>query len=941
MNIDKNNLRNILVIFSLIISQNLFSQYYVIGQDPASIKWKQINSQHFKIIYPDGYHKKAQEYINLLESSHLAVSSPYLDQNKKVQIVLHNRTVTSNAMVSPTPMHADFFEMPDQNTYAQTWSKQLTLHEYRHVVQMQKMNQGTTKVLKYAFGDQTIGGIMGVFLPFWFIEGDAVFSETVYSNSGRGRSPDFTMDLKAQVVDKKIYSYDKALYGSFKNYTPDHYTLGYELVTYGNLKFGDHLWNDMLNKVARRPYTIVPFTSSIKKTTGTGKVGYYEEVLNDRQEKWIAEDSLKQSVDFIVPEKNKHFTNYRFINEVSDGSFIVEKISIDDITRFVKVFPDGAEKKLFTPGYDFRETLSANDSLLVWNEKTYDPRWGNRNYSVIKIYDYKKKKLRQLTRRSRLFAPALANISSKIVTVKVTEENKYSLAIIDIPSGEIIDEFKTIDNLFFTYPSWSDDDNYIVSTVVGEQGKSIILINTETWSYKFIIPFGYTDINSPTMAGDRIIFNGSFDGTSNLYSINHKTGENYKLTNVRFGATDGVLSKNGKEVFFATYTSNGYRIARSTSRPSKKERIENQKAYYPIDKFKPTYSFNIDEENIPEKNYDEEKYSRLGHLFNFHSWGLAAVDLNNYDFQPGVNILTQNTLSTSYGSIGYYYDPNENAGKTKLDFTYAGWYPEVNIGADYGLRRQNYIDTTNIQREIKWMETNLTAKLSIPLSFTHNIWSMGLKPYAGIDQKYMNVITTETLKEDQVTSLSYGIYAYTQYKRSARDIFPKWGFNTNIFFKHTPFSSSTSMIYGWAETFFFPGIIKHHGIRIYSAYQHNQHGNYTYSNMVSTPRGYSGIYLNNMMSLKAEYALPLLYPDLNIPAVAYLKRITAHVFYDYASGENYNNFKNESYSSAGFELYSDWHFLSLIPNIKLGIRSNYRFFDDQVNFEFLYGFSIN
>ena len=323
-----------------------------------------------------------------------------------------------------------------------------------------------------------------------------------------------------------------------------------------------------------------------------------------------------------------------------------------------------------------------------------------------------------------------------------------------------------------------------------------------------------------------------------------------------------------------------------------------------------------------------------------HSWGLAAVDLNNYDFQPGVNILTQNILSTAYGSAGYYYDPNENAGKMKVDFTYAGWYPVVDLSVDYGLRRVNYLDTNNIQHELKWMETNLALEFSLPLNLTKNIWVMGLTPYVMGEQKFLNVITDQVLKEDKVTSLSYGIYAYTQYKRSQKDIFPKWGFNTNIFFRHTPFSESPSMIYGWAETFYFPGIFKHHGIRIYSGYQYNKMGNYNFSNMVSTPRGYSGIRLNNMISLKSEYALPILYPDLNIPAIAYLKRVTAHIFYDYVVGDNYSNQNSENYSSTGMELYTDWHFLSLIPNIRLGVRGSYRFYDNQTNFEFLYGFSL-
>ncbi len=940
----KSHLQYILIIIFIFFSSgSLFSQYYVIGQDPASIKWKQLNSPYFRIIYPDGYQKKAQEYANLLELSRNEVSSPYLENNKKFQIVLHNRSVTSNAMVNPTPMHGDFFEMPDQNTYAQTWAKQLTLHEYRHVAQMQKLNQGLTKGLSYAFGEQAVAGILGVFLPFWFIEGDAVYSETIYSSSGRGRSPDFSMDLKAQVLDKKIYSYDKALYGSYKNYTPDHYTLGYELITYGNIHFGNNLWNSTLNKVARRPYTLVPFTCSLKEKTGTGKVKFYKKALLTSKNIWISEDSTKQDPVMITPEKNKHFTNYRFINPISDGSFIVEKIGIDDINRIVKVFPDGSEKRLTTPGYDFRESLSANDSLICWNEKTYDPRWSNRDYSVIKIYNYNSKKLAQISKKSRLFAPALANKSSKIVAVKVSEENNYSLVVIDIVSGNITNEFTTDNNLFFTHPRWSNDDKYIVSVVVGNNGKSIIKINATSWEYELILPEGYTNISRPVMKDNHIIYSGAYEGTSDIYLYNLKNGRSHKLTNVRFGATDPVFSIDNNEIHIACYTSDGYRIS---SIPfvydhTNEVKLNNLKASYLIDELVTDDQFNLDEIEVPQVEYQEKKYSRTGHLFNLHSWGLAAVDLNNYDFQPGVNILTQNILSTAYGTIGYYYDPNENAGKTKVDFTYAGWYPTINISGDYGLRRVNYIDTNMMTQEVKWMETNISFGLSLPLNLTRNAWVTGIQPSITGDQKFLNIITDQTLKEDQVTSLSYGLYGYIQRKRSLRDIFPKIGLSTNLFLRHTPFSSSASMISGLTGTVFLPGIINHHGIRIYAAYQYTKEGNYNYSNMISTPRGYTGIRLNNMMSLKSEYALPIIYPDLNFPAIAYLKRITAHVFYDYVIGDSFSNLKSENYSSTGLELYTDWNFLSLIPNIRLGVRSAYRFHDDQVNFEFLYGFSIN
>ncbi|HJN06685.1 MAG TPA: hypothetical protein QF480_08720, partial [Bacteroidales bacterium] len=140
--------------------------------------------------------------------------------------------------------------------------------------------------------------------------------------------------------------------------------------------------------------------------------------------------------------------------------------------------------------------------------------------------------------------------------------------------------------------------------------------------------------------------------------------------------------------------------------------------------------------------------------------------------------------------------------------------------------------------------------------------------------------------------------------------------------------------------FYFPGIVKHHSLKFYSGYQHRKTGNYSYSNFIRSPRGYTGISLKEMFSLKADYTFPIIYPDLDIQAVAYLKRVYAQLYYDHATGKNSNNQK-QLYNSAGVEIYTDWHFLSLIPNFRLGLRSTYRFKDNQNVFEFLYGFSIN
>ena len=584
------------------------AQYYIIGQDPGNIKWSQIDSENFNIIFPENYEDKAMEYVNLLEYSRLAISKPYLSKTKKFKIVLHNRTTTSNAMVSPTPMHADFYEMPDQNSYSQLWNRQLTLHEYRHAIQIQKMRQGFTKGLYYVLGEQAPAAIMGIFLPFWFIEGDAVFSETRNSRSGRGRSPNFYMDLKAQIIDKKIYSYDKAISGSYKNYTPDHYTLGYQIVLNGHSKFGYDIWNDALNKVARKPFTIMPFSSSIKKYHGKGKVDFYKSSMVELKMKWENEDEGK-SENFIFQPKTKHFTNYKFPVQINDSTIIALKTSIDDINHFVKIDKKVNEEIIFTPGYSFNESLSANDSLICWNEKSYDPRWGLQNYSVIKIRNFKTSKTETLTKKSRYFSPQLSNNAKLVCAVEVDEKNNSYILIIDLQTKEIKRRFYTNEDLFFTSPQWNENDQRIISIAVGKKGKAIVAFNVDDGEMEILKDFTFLDIKSASLNNEKLIFTAPLNQTNNIYLKDLSTNEIFQLTNTRFDAANLRFSTNAESIYFSEYTADGYRISEVSSLKGEDKLVDFEKlnGNFAIDELVLKSDFVLDDSIVPNNKYEVKK----------------------------------------------------------------------------------------------------------------------------------------------------------------------------------------------------------------------------------------------------------------------------------------------------------------------------------------------
>ncbi|MCF6170022.1 MAG: hypothetical protein L3J66_03490 [Bacteroidales bacterium] len=945
-----------LVLLTLLLAEEAHPQYFLTGQDPASVKWKQIKTENFQLIFPQGYESVAQYYINTLEMTSPFVAEPYSETRKRVSVILHNQTTTSNALVAIAPMRSEFYEMPPQDIYPQPWPDQLALHEYRHVVQINQMRQAMTKVMYYIFGEQALAAVMGLYLPFWFIEGDAVLSETLYSKSGRGREPKFIYPLKAQVLEKKIYKYDKAIFGSFRDFVPDHYTLGYQLVAKGVEEYGIELWDFALDRVARRPWMIVPVNSAIHKKTGLWKVPFYKHTMKTLQAEWAAIDTpeLDEQFETLSPQ-SRFFTNYLFPVALSDGSVITEKTGIDDINRFVKISPDGKEKRLFTPGFDFRNSLSFSDSVICWNEKTFDPRWSMRNYSVIKTYNLKTGKQKKLTKRSRYFAPALSHDGKRIVTVHVSNESQYSLHILDAESGEVLQEIATEDNLFFMTPHWSDKDAFIVAMVMGKNGKSLAKIHTKNWEVEYVLPFSFTEIKWPVMHGNWIVYTGAYEGKDNLYALHLVNRQIYRVADARFGAVHASFSADGKTLYFSNYTADGYRAAKMGFKPADFLTFSPKANphQYLADKLVTPETFILEDTIKPNKEYPTNKYSKAGHLFNLHSWMPLSVDVDNFSLYPGATLLSQNKLSTAVTTLAYLYDPNEQTGKVKFGFDYYGWYPILKMAVDYGGRRANVQDSLGNIESLHWMETTLSLDVNLPLTFTSSKWIKGIEPSVGIDQIFrkMDANSKYDFKQANYTTPVYRFFGYNQYKRSPKDLYPKWGQNINLTWRHTLFADNNQSQLGAIAWFYLPGIVRHQGLKLYGAYQKDAIGTdetSIFGNLVSTPRGYFNVDLPEFISLKADYAFPIAYPDWDVPGVFYLKRITSTLFYDFLSGNNQVN-QAVQLASGGMELYTDWNFFSFLATIRLGVRVSYQFNVieakannigvDDMNYEFLFGIS--
>src|SRR5687768_8776884 len=153
-----------------------FSQQF--GGTPPSQKWKQIDTDSVRVIFPVGLDSQANRVASVVHW--MASQKPVAlgEKLKKIDIVLQHQTTVSNAYVGLGPSRSEFYLTPDPSNFepgSLSWIDLLSVHEYRHVQQFNNFNNGISKTMKTLFGEDGYALAINAAVPEWFFEGDAVY----------------------------------------------------------------------------------------------------------------------------------------------------------------------------------------------------------------------------------------------------------------------------------------------------------------------------------------------------------------------------------------------------------------------------------------------------------------------------------------------------------------------------------------------------------------------------------------------------------------------------------------------------------------------------------------------------------------------------------------------------------------------------------------------
>jgi hypothetical protein len=932
--------RSRLIIGFVILSFQAWSQEF--GGNPPDMKWRQINTDTVRVIYPESLNDAAQRVANTVHYLNRNFRGSIGDRQNKINIVLQNQTVISNGYVGLTPFRSELYLNEPQNSFdlGSNWLDLLSIHEYRHALQFMNIRRGVTKAAYYLAGNLGWSYFSSLSIPDWFMEGDAVVSETALTAQGRGRIPAFYNGYKSLIYDGKLYSYQKAENGSLKDFVPDHYKLGFLLSNYGRDAYGKELWKNVISDAGMYKGIFYPFSRALKRQTNLSTKEFYQKSMDFYASEWQDDQSLSDnSEDVTLSEKKETFTTYEFPYRLENGDLLVYKSSYNKIGGFYRIDGSGKERLIRNQGRVLDNYYSYKNNIIVWAEIGQDERWSWQTYSNIILYDIRKKERKKITTSQRYFSPDLSHDSQKLVVFQTTDDLQYSLNIISAEDGHVVSRLNNPENYYYSYPKWAKDDNHIFTLARNDLGESaLVRIDVRAGSHEMMVPFTNHQLGIPFETDKYLFFAASFTGVDNIYAIDLESRKIFQVTNGNLGSYQAFVDERDNKLLFSRFTSMGNDIK---SMPLDPKTWKEFNIIEPVDL--PAFDFVATEDEgrditkeIPQQAYETSKYPKASKLINIHSWSLYFED-PNYEWA----VQSNNILNTLNMNLGVRYNRNDEAFTYFFDAEYAQFYPVLFLSASTGRRNARTLlvndqDVVVDTVRISWWENIVRPGVTLPFDLSSGLYSRqlnlsGYYSYTNVNFVDKTIETIRDIEDFSYDSYTVGLSFLNRRKLARKNIYSGYSQYLTFSYDRLIDREKVDQIFVDSE-WTFPGLSPNHSLVFQASMQQEDQSSFPrFGDNFFYSRGYNEPAYDIIYRVGSNYHFPIAYPDWGFWGIIYLYRLRANLFFDYSRAHlSQGDLESvQLYNSIGAELMLDTRVLNLY-DFTFGLRYSYLINEDPV-----------
>ena len=881
--------------------------------NPSSVNWQQINTDTVKIIFPKGMEAGAIRLATVIHAIQRNDSASLGAQFKKINLVIQNEQTFSNAYVGLAPWRSEFYTTPPQNPFelgANNWIDNLAIHEFRHVHQYANFNKGFSKFASFLLGEQGLAIANSAAIPDWFFEGDAVYNETKFSSQGRGALPLFFSGFQALYIANKDPNYQQLRNGSFINYIPNRYELGYLLVSYGRGKYGNDIWKKVSNNAARFKPFLYPFQHAFKNATGIAFNQFVNEAKIFYQIQYAAKN--EEPLTWLTSPVSKDVVDYKYPYALSNEALIVLKKSYKKNPAFYIIHQGQSEIKIANQSIATDDYFSYNNGKIIYAADQPDARWGNRAYKQIRLIDIKTKQEKIVVKKSKYFSPDISHNGATILAVELSANSGSSIVLMDLAGNKINSNYAN--HLIYANPKFSANDQSVYYTARNQLGEMALFKKELTHfdAAQTLLNFSNALIGFLTIQSDTLIFTSTNQGRDEIWAyIDGVTPKGpFRLATYSTGLYQGVIRSNGTIVASA-FTASGYQLAQLTNHF---ESINYKNAL--TDLYVPSIYKKSDQQllaGLMDRNFAITNYSKSTKLINFHSWR-PLYEQPAYSF----HVYGQNVLNTLQSEIAYTYNENERSSKLGYEGIYGAHFLQPVFGMNQTWNRSANLNKDSL---LHWNETNTYLGFQLPLNFSGGYFYRYLTISATyhLDQIKWTGLGKTMMQDADFNFISSSISFSNQIQKAKQQIFPHWAQRFLLQYNQAvgKYRANQVLLSG---SCYLPGVSNNHSLVLTGSIQaRDTLQQYNFSNNFPFSRGYTAIDLPSIWKLGFNYHLPISYPDWGVGNLVYFSRVRANAFFDYTQGKSLRTGKKTDFRTVGAEIYLDTRWWNQQP-VSFGLR---------------------
>ena len=546
------------------------------AQVPPDEAWRSVETEHFRITFPEPLETLARRAGDLAERAHRKLTAQFREGPPgRIDIVLTDHVDVSNgfARLFPSNRIVLFARPPADHpalAYFDDWLELLIAHEVAHIFHL---DYGGTlgRIFRTLFGRaETPLTFPGAVVPGWVVEGIATWYESALTDAGRVHGTFHEMVLRTAMLEGRFESIGQA--GGNSPQWPG----GTRRYAYGSLFF-DYL----LDK--HGPDSMAAFVEAVVHPLGQLPLPRLNEAgrrafgasLSSEWGAWTNEvrarlvrldGNLAELGPISEPEALTRNARYGLHPMASpDGSALIYVRSDGrSYPRLVVMPPGGGDPSTVARINNHTRFDVLPSGEIVFAQREYTDRY--RVFSDLHVATLNGT-VRRVTRDARLTAPSAGPDGTWAVAV-AEGGGTNGLARVDLRDGSIRTLVAPEAGTYWAYPAVSPDGRRIAASRWTDRRHDVVVLNSRGVVTHEVTRDRALDLAPRWSADGRyLVWSSDRTGIPNILGaeVDPRTGvagPPVMLTNVRTGAAFPSVDPAGEWLYFSGYHVDGWEVER-------------------------------------------------------------------------------------------------------------------------------------------------------------------------------------------------------------------------------------------------------------------------------------------------------------------------------------------------------------------------------------------